>query len=165
MVRQITVGWLFVRADQTRFNVTAGGDIPQPRAFLCSVVSSSNDTTFQMITYGGDSIVNLRSYSDVFVLSMPTFTWVKIKDTGNPDQILTDRPVGRSSHTCESYGDRQMIVLVGSIEIDNDSVNNVSCNASHGAIAVLDTTTFQWQQTFNPKPAAYTVSDQLQGLE
>ena len=116
-----------------------------------------------MITYGGSSPD--RSYSDVFVLSMPSFTWVKIQDTGNPDSNLTDQPVGRSLHTCELYGDRQMVILGGYIQIGTDPVNNASCNPSHAAIAVLDTTTFQWQGTFNPKPAAYAVSDQLQGLE
>ena len=117
-----------------------------------------------MITYGG-YLLGERAYSDVFVLSLPSFTWVKIDHMGNPDQALTDGPVGRYLHTCELYGDRQMIVLGGQILFGANVQNNDSCNATRAAIAILDTTTFEWQQNFNPKPAAYAVSNQLQSLE
>lgn len=145
--------------------MTAGGDKPSPRAHYCSVVSSTaDDSSFQMIIYGG-YLLGQRSYSDVFVLSMPSFTWVRINDNGNPDRNLGEKRAGRRFHTCELYGDRQMLVLGGDITLTNDiSANNVSCNSSYAAIAALDTTTFTWQKQFNPKPAAYGVSDQLQGV-
>ena len=117
-----------------------------------------------MIMFGGDA-AGSRAYSDVFVLSMPSFTWVKIKDSGNPDLALTDETVGRQFHTCQLYGDRQMIVLGGAIYIGDTLVNNLSCNSSYATVAILDTTTFEWQEHFNPRPSAYAVSDQLQHLE
>ena len=57
-----------------------------------------------------------------------------------------------------------MIVLGGVLNSNENWINNVTCDPTHAAMMVLDTTTFVWQNSTNPRPAAYTPSSQLTGF-
>ena len=141
-----------------RFTVTATGEIPISRAHMCSTISPSpDDSSFQMTIYGGWHLGNQRAYEDVYVLTIPAFQWIKVPDKGNQENQLPGKGIGRYEHTCQLYGDRQMVVLGGLLTFGNERQNNVSCDKSHAAIRVLDTTTFEWQNKFSPSPQAYEV--------
>ena len=149
----------------SRYNVTATGNIPVGRANFCSTISSSpDDSSFQITIYGGGSLATGRGYEDVFVLTIPSFKWIQISDKGNQDNTLSGESIGRTEHTCNLYGDRQMVVLGGDIDFGDQLENNVSCNEQYAAIRVLDTTTFEWQKNFSPNPAAYSVPDAVSNI-
>ncbi|KAL9632547.1 MAG: hypothetical protein Q9164_005257 [Protoblastenia rupestris] len=144
------------------FNVTANGDVPVARSQFCSTISPSlDDSSFQMTVYGGLNTRNKRAYETVYVLTIPAFLWIKIIDKDNRESHLPGRNIGRYEHTCDLYGDRQMIVLGGELMFDDVSQNNKTCDTSHPAIRILDTTTFEWQRDFIPEPEPYMVPDEV----
>ena len=145
--------------------MTATGEIPISRAHMCSTISSPlDDSNFQMTIYGGWHLGNGRAYEDVYVLSIPAFRWIKIPDKGNQENRLPGKSIGRYQHTCQLYGDRQMVILGGLLKFGSEAQNNVTCEKSHAAVRVLDTTTFEWQGQFLPSPEAYAVPDVVKNV-
>ena len=58
---------------------------------------------------------------------------------------------GRAHHRCAIYNDAQMIVLGGSGRFGTTpQVNETACSSEFQPIRVLDTSTYSWQQTFDP---------------
>ena len=111
-----------------RFTISATGNVLPGQAHACSLVSSAaDDSTLQTILYGGCAL-GQRVCDDVFVLSMPSFPWVKIEDHGKQDKNLTDQPVGRYQHICELYGDQEMLVLEGHLMFGTEIQNKIPVN-------------------------------------
>ena len=100
-------------------------------------------------------------YEDVYILTIPIFRWIKINVTGNTESTLSGTHVGGSSHTCETYQDRQMAVLGGELSFNNETQNNKACNASYPAIRVLDISNFTWLKRFSPEYEPYGVPDDV----
>ena len=139
------------------FNQTTGGDIPSLRHHFCSAISaSSDDSSFQLTIYGGRQPQFNQSSEDIYVLSIPSFLWVKISDTGNTER---KEGAGRSGHTCEIYMGRQMIVLGGDVDIKGSVQNDRGCQVSYPTIRVLDLSNFTWQRQFSPIYDPYMVPD------
>jgi len=99
------------------------GDTPPPTAEFCSVVASSvDDSTHQIYVYGGYngltfgqydnigrytniSLTVSNDYDDVWVLSIPSFTWTKVYSGENMN--------ARRAHRCHKVADNQMMVIGG----------------------------------------------------
>ncbi|KAL9096895.1 MAG: hypothetical protein Q9165_000859 [Trypethelium subeluteriae] len=100
-----------------RYNVSASGytddtDVPDSRSSYCAGVSTApDDTTFQVTIYGGYSSDTPQAYNDVYVLSIPSFTWFNMTplDQGLGDGVDS----GRAFHQCLMGNDAQMVVLGG----------------------------------------------------
>ncbi|KAI9730244.1 MAG: hypothetical protein M1834_006008 [Cirrosporium novae-zelandiae] len=144
----------------TWYNVTAQGDIPDERSEFCSVVSASPDgSSFQITIYGGWNLFDGTPNEDVYVLTIPSFQWIKISDSGNTETSIGSS-IGRKDHLCHLYNERSMVVLGGNINSGSTALNSNSstaCNSSYPAIRVLDVTDFSWQSEWNPSPDAYEV--------
>jgi hypothetical protein len=142
----------------TWFNVTAStGQSIDKRVDFCSVVSAApDDSSFNIVIYGGWNLYEGRAFDDVWVLSIPSFTWIQINDTGNTEAQLPG-VTGRRAMQCEVYNDRQMLVVGGDVRIGNTQANGLTCNVSYPSIRVLDTTTFEWQTEFSPDAEPYGV--------
>ncbi|KAF3924017.1 hypothetical protein ABW21_db0205111 [Orbilia brochopaga] len=131
----------------------SGDDIPDGRLNFCAGVSAApDDTSFQITIYGGYKLSNSAPTNKVHVLVLPTFQWL---DVTPADQSLGDGAgYGRQTPHCHMWYDAQMIVLGGTIQGNNAKNNTVvnvaSCNATHPPLLVLDTTTFEWKDQFNP---------------
>ena len=147
----------------SRFNVTATGDVPLARSEMCSVISASpDDSSFQITVFGGYNIRTRSAFSDICVLAVPAFHWIKISVTQNSKSDL-GASAGRYAMSCALYGDRQLWSVGGNIMLsdDNTIVNQQSCNSSWGVIRMLDTTTFEWQSQHAPSSAEYAVPDHI----
>ena len=143
--------------------MTATGDVPLDRSEFCSVISASpDDSSFQITFYGGFNIHEGGAFEDVYVLAIPAFRYINITSTNNLETQLSAE-AGRYQTTCALYENRQMIVLGGSLILKGDSVieNTETCNSSWSVIRQLDTTTFEWQDTFTPGSEPYAVPDQV----
>lgn len=93
----------------------ATGDIPEPRAEFCAGVSAApDDTSFQVTIHGGTDPYQSQPYNDVYVLTIPSFRWIKINDIGNPDLLGSNSP-GRSAFNCDVWNETQLIVSGGKI--------------------------------------------------
>ncbi|KAI1284142.1 hypothetical protein F5Y07DRAFT_348810 [Xylaria sp. FL0933] len=136
----------------TWYHQTATGEIPDLRVESCAAVSSApDDSSFQITIHGGWDQLRRRAFNDVWVLSLPSFRWIKVEDTGNPDLAGVDQP-GRNRHTCDMFNETSMIVTGGEITLGewNTSWPAQTCNPSYPPIKVLDTSTYTWQTEFNP---------------
>ncbi|PKX88951.1 uncharacterized protein P174DRAFT_471381 [Aspergillus novofumigatus IBT 16806] len=124
------------------------GDIPPQLTQFCSVYASAADgSSHNIYIYGGyDGLSTENTPSDdVYVLSLPSFSWIKLY-SGNSIH-------GRSGHRCVKPYPDQMLVLGG-----------VRLNPTHcldgGVIRVFNLNTARFQNAYNPKVwSEYKVPD------
>ncbi|KAI0390156.1 hypothetical protein F5Y17DRAFT_462060 [Xylariaceae sp. FL0594] len=137
----------------TWYRQRAVGDLPSLRAEFCAGVSSApDDSSFQITIHAGFDLFHGRSFNDVYVLSIPSFRWIKVQDRNNPDLLGNDQP-GRNRHKCDVFNETSLIVTGGEITYGLGSVVSLSdrgCNATYPPIKVLDTSTYTWRAEFDP---------------
>ncbi|TGJ83454.1 hypothetical protein E0Z10_g5283 [Xylaria hypoxylon] len=136
----------------TWYHQTATGDLPELRTEFCAAVSAApDDSSFQITIHGGWDQLNRRAFNDVYVLSVPSFRWIKVEDSNNPDLVGIDQP-GRNRHKCDMWNETSMIVSGGQLTLgQGDTVLLTDmCNPQYPPIKVLDTSTYIWQTEFNP---------------
>lgn len=124
------------------------GDGPGPLTEFCSVVARAKDaSSFNVYLYGGYTGLNSTTIpsDDVWILSIPTFTWVKAY-SGIPAH-------GRRGHKCERVYPDQMLVIGGV------NPNPEHCIAS-GPIQVFNLNTLKFQDVYDPQEwSEYAVPD------
>ncbi|EXJ64289.1 hypothetical protein A1O7_00625 [Cladophialophora yegresii CBS 114405] len=125
----------------------ATGDIPDARVDFCLVAAPSQDNSSTSIyLYGGTS--NGTIFDDIYVLSLPSFTWVKVF-TGQD---------ARWSVTCHFIPPRQMITVGGGGKSSNISSD---CDWEQKSLAVLDLSTIGWSSVYDVAAPAYEVPEQV----
>lgn len=97
-------------------------------------------------------------YDDVYVLSLPSFTWIHIYGPGHSP---------RWGHTCHLAGARQMITVGGSLDgsivynvettAQDINTSSLTCNWEAKGIAVFDMTKLTWGFDFDAYTPAYQV--------
>lgn len=92
---------------------------------------------------------NPKMFNDVYILSLPSFTWTRTYSPGNSS---------RWGHTCHITKNRQMIIVDGSVdsslyEVETTAqqvnLSNATCAGHLDKMAVLDLMTLQWSSMFN----------------
>jgi hypothetical protein len=163
--RDMSIINIYDIASSTWYSVTASGQIPPQREQQCSVVSVSPDSSsFQVTMYQGWNLLEGEAFEDVYVLTIPSFRWIQMSDTGNTEQNLGQN-TGRFGGACSIWNDRQMVVVGGGFRIGSTQVNGgTACNTSYPAIRVLDTNTYAWQTQFQPDLGAYEVPEPVYNL-
>lgn len=117
----------------TWYQQTTSGAIPAPRIDFCTVSISTPDNSSQHIyLYGGIDPIGNKSYDDVVVLSMPSFTWTTVWPQGESP---------RWAHNCHIAGKRQMITVGGNI-------TNINCDWERKGVAVLELSTIDWGSVY-----------------
>ena len=128
--------------------MSATGDLPPFRSEFCAGVSSApDDSSFQITVYGGWDLSQSRILNDVYVLSIPSFQWIKVEAANDPDGGN-----GRAHQQCNMWNEGQLILSGGS----TTQVYNPYCDTSHPPIKVLDTSEYVWRTQFQPG-LTYTV--------
>ncbi len=144
-----------------RYNVTATGDVPSTRCQFCSAVSAApDDSSFQIHMYGGGHLNNNITYQDLYILSIPSFRWIKKVNAGDQagaKGAQTATANGYYAMQCAMYKDRQMLILGGLFKDPVTDWNNKVCNASYPVVKVLDVTNLQWKSQFDPSLDPYKV--------
>jgi Kelch motif protein len=123
----------------SRYMQQTSGDIPPQLTLFCSVVAAAADnSSYNIYIYGGyDGIDSSHPTSDdVYVLSIPSFTWVKVYSGTSTHS--------RSGHKCVKVYPDQMFVL-GGIHRGNPS----SC-LEGGIIQVFNLNTLKFQDSYSP---------------
>ncbi|EEA28483.1 hypothetical protein TMatcc_003188 [Talaromyces marneffei ATCC 18224] len=148
-------------ASHTWWAQKASGDAPSHRTGFCAVVSESPDgSAFHITTYGGWSLLSQRSFEDVNILSIPSFTWIdatELSNNTNKEQQVNST-IGRDSLTgaCQAYRGAQMIVLGGEIRAGAYSLTNGVCSNTFEPVRILDLSTYKWENELNTS-ASYEV--------
>lgn len=129
-------------------------DGPGARTRGCAVVAVASDqSSYNIYYYGGfDGISPQEPFSDeVWVLSLPSFTWTKINDG-------TDLHA-RSGHKCFKPYDDQMLVFGG---YTTQSGSSISC-LDGGPIVNFNLSSGKWMDEYHPeKFADYAVPSKVQ---
>lgn len=86
----------------------------------------------------------------VYILSLPAFNWQKQNYT--PE-------FGRYSHSCNVIGERQMVVVGGSVASTSSQLNQVPPDPWEQGLGIFDLTALEWSAGYNASAAAYITSD------
>jgi hypothetical protein len=115
------------------------GDIPPQLTLFCSVVAAAADnSSYNIYIYGGYDGIDSghTTYDDVYVLSIPSFTWVKVYSGTSTH--------GRSGHKCVQVYPDQMFVLGGIHQGD------VTVCLEGGIVEVFNLNTLTFQDSYSP---------------
>lgn len=130
---------LSIALTRTRYQQNTTGDIPPQLTLFCSVVAEAEDrSSFNIYIYGGYDGINATEIpsDDVYVLSIPSFTWIKVY-SGQPTH-------GRTGHKCVKVYPDQMFVLGGQF------AGNPAICLDGGIIQVFNLNTLRFQDSYNP---------------
>ncbi|QSZ37441.1 hypothetical protein DSL72_008537 [Monilinia vaccinii-corymbosi] len=122
----------------------ASGDFPPPRIESCSIVATAPDnSSYNIYLYGGQNGDSV-SYDDVYVLSLPSFAWIKVYEAvpGSP----------RFGHTCHLVGNRQMLTVGGA-----QKKYSSYCDWESSGVAIYDLYKLSWTSTFHHDANSYIV--------
>lgn len=124
--------------------------VPASRVEPCVVVQPAADgSSYNLYMFGGSWADDERSsYNDMWILSLPSFKWFKVDyPTQAPWQIAG----GRTSHTCQIIGNRQMAIIGGGRSAEaHDQCRNTS-------LFVFDMSTLSWRNGFDSTQEIYTL--------
>ncbi|KAJ8114875.1 hypothetical protein ONZ43_g4798 [Nemania bipapillata] len=124
------------------------GETPDPRVDFCTVVVSAPDkSSFNIYLYGGWDPIKQREFDDIWVLSIPSFTWTRVFDGKSP----------RWGHTCHVVGQRQMITVGGT----NNNNYPTNCDWEYMGVAILDLTDIAWGSIFDRNKPPYQVNTMI----
>lgn len=120
--------FVFDIASSRWYTQTARGDIPGMRARFCSGVTWADDqSSYNVYLYGGLGMPNYTSgYDDVYILSMPSFTWIKMYPNNTAEQYP------HHSLTCNVIDGSQMIITGGEFPLDQTSCDAPTQFGAHG---------------------------------
>ncbi|KAF1846853.1 uncharacterized protein K460DRAFT_425442 [Cucurbitaria berberidis CBS 394.84] len=100
---------LFDLANERWYTQTTTGDIPQPRRGFCAgVVWAADHSSYNIYLFGGIG-TNETALEDVWVLSLPSFTWIY----WYPKPKATTFAGGKAWTSCDIINRSQMIVMGG----------------------------------------------------
>jgi hypothetical protein len=129
------------------------GTPPEARVTFCAV-NVHGTSSMEIYIHGGfDGLSPLTTYDDVYVLSLPSFSWYKADYTPG---------TGRTLHTCNAVN-RQMIVIGGTSNDDSwltgNSVSGTYRDPWPWGLGVFDMSKMEWASEFNADAADYVTPD------
>lgn len=127
-------------ASKTWFIQNTTGGPPSPRAQFCSIMTNVTDpSSFEIYIFGGtDGTGNSTvSLGDMWVLSVPSFTWTLVYSDGGTHN--------RDSHVCVRPYPDQMFVIGGE---NGQPDSNSGC--TDGTIDVFNLTNLTWMNKYDP---------------
>ncbi|OAP54494.1 hypothetical protein AYL99_10942 [Fonsecaea erecta] len=130
-------------------SLSSGSPIPDgPLAQFCTVVASSEDYSHhEIFVYGGWDSNDGPAYGNVWILSVPSFTWIRANIDGTR----------RQGHVCMSPYPDQMIVIGGTGDFGAGL-------ASNNSVDVFNLNDLSWTGRYDPavhdvyKPAPIVAS-------
>lgn len=129
-------------SDGNWYTQTTTGEIPAPRTDFCLVtVSAPDNSSHNIYMYGGRD--KTQVYDQTYVLSIPSFTWIKIMEGASP----------RYAHSCHVVGKSQMLT-VGGARYENITQG---CDWEYKSVAILNLKNSQWGEVFDYNAGEYTL--------
>lgn len=139
-------------ASSTWYRQSTSGAYPILRVNPCAVALSAPDgSSTNIYMYGGQNLIpygNQTQYSDMWILTIPSFTWIQVDTTGQ------SVPPGRTGHTCNTWNGQ--IVVVGGYT--GPPSNGLGCDSG---FYVFNATSLQWQNNYNSLSGSDTQNQQI----
>ncbi|KAL8735875.1 MAG: hypothetical protein Q9181_002653 [Wetmoreana brouardii] len=137
-------------------NATAANftDIPEPRVDFCLInVPATDSSSHNIYMYGGRD--SSHYFDDVWVLSLPSFTWIQVFAGTSP----------RFAHTCHLVGKRTLLTVGGVASLTQKwgHPDNTlpPCDWETKGVGVLDLTSITWGSAYDAHAAAYGVPEKV----
>ena len=136
--------------DETWYQQAATGDIPPWRYMGCSVIVNAPDQSSHSIyVFGGWGNSFGGSDGNVYVLSIPSFRWIRVNEDSNR----------RSRHSCNLLGNHTMLV-VGGIQPIGEQVlplDTTGCDTSPmfaQGLGIFSLNNHTWATNYDPSQGA-----------
>ncbi|RPA71406.1 hypothetical protein BJ508DRAFT_336067 [Ascobolus immersus RN42] len=125
--------------------------VPKPRSRFCSVmVYDEGKKSWDIWVYGGQDLKDPESgVSDIWVLSMPSFMWHQVTETGSA-------PI--RTHSCRAFGSQLMII--GGYPPGYSVIPTESCGDGR-LVRIYDLNTGSWPDRFDPKAPKYQQREEI----
>lgn len=133
--------------DGTWYRQNTTGDTPAGRIDFClTLVSSDDGSSHNIYMYGGRGMNGTTNefYDEIWVLSLPSFTWIRIYQGSSP----------RYGHTCHRVGTRTMLTVGGA---ENSKLNQAPCDWETKGVGVFDMSAVAWGSVYDANAPDYTV--------
>lgn len=131
-------------------------DGPSARALGCAVVATASDSSsYNIYYYGGTEGINSTKsfYDDVWVLSLPSFTWTQINDGKDSH--------ARAGHQCFTPYPDQMMIIGGETTAAGSSITCLE----DGPVVMFNLTSGEWMDSYDPTVyGEYGVPDKVQAV-
>ncbi|KAK4540210.1 hypothetical protein LTR36_009708 [Oleoguttula mirabilis] len=146
----------FLEDDVVWFNQSTTGQTPPPRIDFCvlpGLKSAKDNSSHNLYIHGGYDPGQSIMYDDIYVLSLPSFTWTLVYSGTTP----------RFGHTCNTAGKRQMLRTGGSLDASMWAVETtgqvpnltmLQCDPREG-VGLFDLTDLTWSSFFNASAPDY----------
>ncbi|KAF6832605.1 kelch repeat protein [Colletotrichum musicola] len=121
---------------------TTTGDAPTPRTFLCTAGVAGKNGTYEIFVFGGLSEQD-KPYDDVFILSLPAFTWTTVPYAPKNRRYL---------HSCVVGGKRQMLVVGG---LGDEHWDTLTPDPWPQGLGIFDMTDLEWKTEYNANAEDY----------
>ncbi|RHZ49631.1 hypothetical protein CDV55_101944 [Aspergillus turcosus] len=144
---------VFDIASNNWYRQKSTGEIPPWRMAGCSIVVPAPDqSSFSIYVFGGMGTTVGNSDGDVYVLSLPSFQWIRVHEGNNV----------RIKHKCQLLGKHTMLVVGGTVPTDHAEYDPEPVNCDSGAFAnglgIFDLRTHTWLMNYNAQDSGdYTI--------
>ncbi|KAF2714100.1 hypothetical protein K504DRAFT_154637 [Pleomassaria siparia CBS 279.74] len=146
---------------------TADGDFPPGRTSFCAVAASASDgSSHNIFVYAGESPDSTPSaYSDMWILSIPSFRWIRV-DVDSPP---------RKAHACAAVAEKYMVTYGGIPSGWGEEGDGDACDTDNYGLRLFDMSTLTWTTKYGgpvtggkknfavPKPVYDAVGGDEQG--
>ncbi|KAK1244916.1 hypothetical protein MKX08_004545 [Trichoderma sp. CBMAI-0020] len=144
-------------ASKTWYTQTTTGG-PGTRARGCAVVATASDSSsFNIYYYGGYDGIHVKNpfHDDVWVLSLPSFTWTQINN-GTESHA-------RAGHKCFTPYPDQLMIFGGYPPLTG-TASKPNC-LEVGPIVIFNLTSGEWMDSYDPNNyGAYGVPEKVQAV-
>ncbi|KAK8081843.1 hypothetical protein PG996_000624 [Apiospora saccharicola] len=124
---------LFDIASSKWYTQHASGDVPDMRRRFCAGDAGAPDgTSYNIYLYGGLGFPpdHGAGFDDVYILSLPTFTWIKMYPGPDSNPALVGSP--HHSLSCNVIDGAQMLVMGGSFPLNSTICDSEEVYGTHG---------------------------------
>jgi hypothetical protein len=97
--------------------------------------------------YGGRDPTTNKLFDDIYILSLPSFTWVQMYSGNSP----------RWGHTCHLVAKRQLLTVGGNL----NSNTTKGCDWETKGVGIMDLSTKTWGSVYNAYAAPYQVTQDV----
>ena len=138
-------------------SLDSSATVPPPRFAFCTALKSAPDgSSHQIYMFSGLEATPGIAYnkaptaksSEVWVLTIPTFEWIKLDWSGS----TTGDPVGRIAPSCVTIGEHYALSYGG---------RKSECDDKGNAALLYDLNTLTWTDQFEPNRGTYKVPQKV----
>ncbi|KAJ9659749.1 hypothetical protein H2201_007185 [Coniosporium apollinis] len=141
-------------ASRTWHSQATTGEHPSPRDSFCAVGVQGANGTYEIrallsFVHGGWNVELNQAYDELYILSIPAFTWFKADYTPTSPRMVS---------SCEVVGKRQMLI-VGGLDLSQSPYAFSAGDPWRNGLGIFDMAAMTWADEYDADAAAYESPD------